>query len=85
MKTKFAAFRVWPASKDESVAVTAYGRTAREAAEEAFLDFITLWAPPEVINMNCRRELSSAIEVVAVEPARHRPLAPAFQQPELAL
>lgn len=80
---KFSMFRVWPSTSIEDGAVVAYGRTAQEAADEAFLDFVALDDPPASIELCCRRDHGSTVERVVVEPAFRRPFLPAYEQPEL--
>lgn len=61
----------------------AYGRSAREAAEEAFLDFVRLDDPPARIELHCRHEFGER-ETVIVEPAFSRPFIVIEPQPELS-
>lgn len=78
---KFARYRVWPSNGFEELnGRWCFGRTAQEAGEEAFLDFISFDNPPKVIELHCRRD-GGAIETVRVEPAFTSPFLATEPQP----
>lgn len=82
LDASFHRYAVWPQSASPHDRVFCYGRTAIEAAEEAFLDFVALDDPPETITLNCKRD-DHPCEVVTVSPAGQVPFAPIDTSPEL--
>lgn len=85
MKTKFTRYRVWAPWEMEDEGGWCYGRSAQEAADEAFLEVIDISEPPPHIDLHCRADGSITVETVRVYPAAQRPFVPAFQQAELSL